>query len=65
MIGKRNFPYYVRKDRGETEETTTIASKIQASISEAQKIHQVRLDRGVQRAGDIRNEVREALNRNN
>jgi hypothetical protein len=65
VVGKRNFPYYVRKDRGETEETTTIRSKIQDSISQAEKVHQVRLDRGVQRAGDIRNEVREALNRNN
>lgn len=63
VVGKRNFPYYIRKDRGETDETNTIRSKVDASVANAERIHQIRQDRGVQRAGDIRNEVQQALNR--
>jgi hypothetical protein len=63
VVGKRNFPYYIRKDRGETDETNTIRSKVDASVANAERIHQIRRDRGVQRAGDIRNEVQQALNR--
>jgi hypothetical protein len=57
VIGKRSFPYNIRKDRGETEATSTVQSKINASVSNALEIHRIREDRGSQRIGDLRQEI--------
>jgi hypothetical protein len=57
VIGKRTFPYNIRKDRGTTEETSTVRSKINASIANAEEIHRIGKDRGEQRIGDLRKEI--------
>jgi hypothetical protein len=57
VIGKRTFPYDVTKDRGPTEQTSTVKSKVDAARASAEEIFRIREDRGTQRIGDLRREI--------
>lgn len=57
VIGKRNFPYYIRKDRGTTEETSTIKAKVDASVANAKMIHDIEQDRAAKWIGDLRKQI--------
>lgn len=59
VIGKRNFPYNITKDRGENQPSTTVRSRIDA----IKLRNEIARDNATARVGDIRKQIYDTFNK--